>query len=81
MANFIVSLDDQMLSFAKQQIGTGRYDSVSDVARAGLRLLGEHESRVQALREALISGENSGTSTPFNFDSFIAAKRTRQLGQ
>jgi len=67
-----------MLSFAQQKVATGRYSSTSDVVRAGLRLLEEHESRVQALREALIAGESSGPSTPFDFDSFIAASRTQQ---
>ena len=75
--NTSVSLGDHMLSFAHQQVATGRYSSTSDVVRAGLRLLEEHESRVQALREALIAGENSGESTPFDFDAFIAAKRTK----
>lgn len=76
--NTSISLGDHMRSFAQQQVATGRYGSTSDVVRAGLRLLEDHESRVQALREALIAGENSGTSTPFDFDSFIAAKRTQQ---
>ena len=75
--NTSVSLGDHMLSFAQRQVATGRYSSTSDVVRAGLRLLEEHESRVQALREALIAGENSGESTPFDFDAFIAAKRTK----
>jgi antitoxin ParD1/3/4 len=66
-----------MLSFARRQVATGRYNSTSDVVRAGLRLLEEHESQVQALREALIAGENSGDSTPFDFDAFIAAKRAK----
>jgi antitoxin ParD1/3/4 len=47
------------------------------VVRAGLRLLEEHETRVPVLREALIAGESSGESTPFDFDAFIAAKRAK----
>jgi putative addiction module CopG family antidote len=46
-----ISFDDQMLSFAQHKVATGRYSSTSDVVRAGLRLLEEHESRVHALRE------------------------------
>lgn len=75
--NTSISLGDHMLRFAQQQVATGRYSSTSDVVRAGLRLLEEHEARVQALREALIAGENSGESTPFDFDAFIAAKRAK----
>jgi len=78
--NTSVTLGDHMLSFAQQQVASGRYSSTSDVIRAGLRLLEEHESRLQALQAALIAGENSGASTPFDFDSFIAAKRARLPG-
>lgn len=75
--NTSVSLGDHMLNFTQKQVASGRYSSTSDVVRAGLRLLEEHEARVQALREALIAGENSGESTPFDFDAFIAAKRAK----
>jgi antitoxin ParD1/3/4 len=75
--NTSVSLGDHMLNFAQQQVASGRYSSTSDVVRAGLRLLEDHEARVQALRNALIAGENSGESTPFDFDAFIAAKRAK----
>ena len=76
--NTSVSLGDHMLRFAQHQVATGRYSSTSDVVRAGLRLLEDHESRLQALREALIAGENSGESTPFDFDAFISAKRAKR---
>jgi antitoxin ParD1/3/4 len=33
------------------------------------------EAELAALRAALIEGENSGPSTPFDFDDFIARKR------
>jgi antitoxin ParD1/3/4 len=75
--NTSVSLGDHMLNFAQQQVASGRYSSTSDVVRAGLRLLEEHEARVQALRDALIAGENSGESSAFDFDAFIAAKRAK----
>lgn len=39
-------------------------------------LVEERETRLNALREALIAGENSGASTPFDFDAFVTRKRT-----
>jgi len=45
------------------------------VVRSALRLLEDRETQLRALREALDAGENSGTSTPFDFDSFLDRKR------
>jgi len=42
---------------------------------AALRLLEEQETKLAALRAALIEGETSGQSTPFDFEAFIARKR------
>ena len=76
--NTSISLGDHFASFIHQQVQDGRYGSASDVVRAGLRLLEENEAKLQALRAALIEGEKSGPSTPFDFDAFIAGKRKPQ---
>jgi antitoxin ParD1/3/4 len=44
--------------------------------RAALRLLEEQETQLTALQAALEEGERSGAATPFDFDAFIAGKRT-----
>ena len=72
--NTSVSLGDHFAAFIEAQVSDGRYDSASDVVRAGLRLLEEQEARVAGLRAALIEGEQSGVATPFDFDAFIARK-------
>lgn len=76
--NTSFSLGEHFSSFVEAQIGQGRYSSASDVVRAALRLLEEQEARLEALRAALIEGEQSGLSTPFDFESFIARKRDSQ---
>ena len=76
--NTSFSLGEHFSSFVEAQIGRGRYNSASEVVRAGLRLLEEREARLDALRAALVEGEQSGPSTPFDFEAFIDRKRAAQ---
>jgi antitoxin ParD1/3/4 len=73
--NTSFSLGEHFSKFVEAQVGDGRYSSASDVVRAGLRLLEEQEAALAALRAALIEGEQSGLSAPFDFEAFIARKR------
>lgn len=73
--NTSISLGDHFANFIDSQVEAGRYGSASDVVRAALRLLEEHEVKVVALRAALIEGEESGPATSFDFDTFIARKK------
>jgi antitoxin ParD1/3/4 len=69
-----IVLGDQLNTFVDTQVAKGRYGSSSEVVRAGLRLLEEHEARLETLRQALVEGEKSGEPIPFDFDAFIARK-------
>ncbi len=75
--NTSFSLGDHFSQFVEGQVDQGRYNSASDVVRAGLRLLEEQETKLTALRAALIEGEESGPSTPFDFDAFMVRKRAQ----
>lgn len=56
------SLDDHLAAFIETQVSEGRYSNASEVMRAGLRLLEEHETKLALLRAALDEGERSGVS-------------------
>lgn len=74
--NTSISLDDHFSDFLSREISSGRYRSASEVVRAGLRLLEDRETQFAALRAALIAGEESGAPERFDFDAFIAAKKS-----
>jgi len=75
--NTSISLGDHFTSFIDAQVQEGRYGSASDVIRAGLRLLEEHEAKVKALRDALIAGEESGAPVSFDNNAFVRRMRTK----
>lgn len=75
--NTSMSLGDHFAGFIETQVSNGRYGSASDVVRAGLRLLEEHEAKVQALKDALVAGENSGKPRSFDRDAFQTRMRQK----
>lgn len=59
-----IALSPHFESFVKQQVNTGRFNNVSEVVRAGLRLLEDQEElkalKLQELRAAIDAGAASG---------------------
>ena len=74
--NTSISLGDHFDGFISTQIEAGRFKNASEVVRAGLRLLEEHEQKLEALRHALIEGEESGVAGPLDM-----AKIKRQASE
>lgn len=67
MKNTSISLGNYFDQFVSNQISAGRYKNVSEVVRAGLRLLEDEESKVIALRAAIQKGLDSPRVENFDF--------------
>ena len=77
--NTSVTMGEHFERFIAKQIKAGRFESKSEVIRAAMRLLEEHEKKVATLRQALVDGESSGEAVPFVHDR--CARRGVQRGR
>ena len=68
MKNTSVSLGNYFDQFVQSQVSAGRYKNVSEVIRAGLRMLEDEETKVIALRNAVQEGLNTSLVEDFDFD-------------
>lgn len=73
------NIGDHFEEFIAAQVQCGRYGSASEVIRASLRLLEQEEQKIEALRQALIEGENSGKSTALDMEA-IRNKAKKKAG-
>lgn len=76
--NTSISLGDHFTQFIGEKISQGRYGSASEIVRAGLRMLEEHEDKVEALRSALVEGKKSGPLKKFEAKKFLATVKKRK---
>jgi antitoxin ParD1/3/4 len=78
--NTSISLGNYFDQFIHNRISEGRFKNVSEVVRAGLRLLEEEENKVKALRSAVQEGIDSGLAHDFDpkkhLESLKANKRS-----
>jgi len=75
--NTSISLGDHFEGFIVAQIETGRFGNRSEVVRAALRDMEEREQTLEALRQALIEGEQSGPYSQLNMEEIIASARQK----
>jgi antitoxin ParD1/3/4 len=68
MKNTSISLGNYFDQFVSNQVSVGRYKNVSEVIRAGLRLLENEENKAIALKNAIQKGLESPRVENFNFD-------------
>lgn len=77
--NTSISLGSHFENFTLSKIGSGRYNSISEVVRAGLRLLENEEKKMEVLKEALQLGENSDITERFDSKKHLQALHKRYL--
>ena len=65
-----ITLTDQQVGWIKSQIDAGHYTNDSEFIRDLIRREQERSAEIEALRAALIEGENSGEPRAFNLAAF-----------
>lgn len=78
MKNTSISLGNYFDQFVSSQVSAGRYKNVSEVIRAGLRLLENEESKVIALKSAIQQGLDSPRVEDFDFDKHLAQLKSER---
>ena len=76
--NTSISLGNHFESFVESSISNGRFNNVSEVVRAGLRLLEEEESRLAVLKNAIQEGIDSGIAKDFDAKKHLEVLRERK---
>ena len=76
--NTSISLGNHFDQFVSSQVSAGRYKNVSEVIRAGLRLLENEESKAIALRNAVNEGINSGIAHDFDPEKHLQELKSRR---
>ena len=79
MKNTSISLGNYFDQFVSSQVSAGRYKNVSEVIRAGLRLLEDEESKVITLRNAIKEGIDSGIAHDFNPQKNLENLKARHI--
>jgi len=77
--NTSISLGNYFDQFVKSSINEGRFKNVSEVIRAGLRLVEEEENKVIALKNSINEGIESGIAHDFNPKKHLESLKAKKL--
>lgn len=77
-----VSLTPHLEELIQDKVSSGRYGNASEVVREALRLLEERDqeraAKLEALRQAILEGENSGPAEPWEGAEAIIEKARKR---
>lgn len=76
--NTSVALGEYFEQFARNQVSLGRYKNISEVIRAGLRLLEIEENKALALKNAIQEGIDSGIVYDFDPDTHLQELKAKK---
>ena len=75
-----ISLSTTFEDYIQGQLEAGTYNNASEVVREALRLKMQedeiYQAKLEALRSAIIDGEQSGDSEPFDMKAIIKEAKT-----
>ena len=69
-----ITLTEQQGAWISAQVAAGSYTNDSEAIRDLIRREQERGAEIDAIRQALIEGENSGEPEPFDFAAFRQRK-------
>ncbi|MCM5555323.1 type II toxin-antitoxin system ParD family antitoxin [Pleomorphomonas sp. NRKKF1] len=85
MGNLNVSLTDELVSYVKTKVESGRYASSSEVVREALRLMEKLDhaegERLRFLQQAWQDGIESGDFRPLDAEAVNAEGRKRLMAK
>lgn len=76
-----ITVTEQQESWIQSQMATGNYGTDSELIREALREKQARTAEIEAIRAALIEGEESGVPQPFDGNQFkqeMAAKYVKE---
>jgi len=69
--NTSIALGAPYTDFARRKVESGEFGSTSEVVREAMRRYIAEDTRLEALRSALVEGENSGPPEPWDVEEFL----------
>lgn len=73
--NTSVALGEPFIKFARRKVESGEFATTSEVVREAMRRYVADDAKLEALRQALIEGENSGPAEPWDLEAFLKERR------
>lgn len=77
--NTSIALGNHLEDFIEAQVSSGKYSSASEVVRAGLRMLEDHEVKLSRLKVELQKGESGKTISSDEYASAFKKRREQFL--